>query len=355
MQNPADSSGVLLGICEWVDKKCLSSTESLGTCLDEIQTVYDKTLDRDLAGTLACTMSDVVTCMNKISNIELAFRGFRDLLAVEYGVQETTGVAQQIEHGLAATTGQTDPQSICATVCALATSLLQMQDGSHNPPPRVSGSTAIAVLSNSMPDTVETRLSRFMEYLQQNLWAVLMYILWAQYCCCYASMSKARIDKADAVLLERLEEIVRFKDEQKHLRRFALDPLLQSTIDDIRKAILFIQHEAANHASFHNIVEHDGKNNTLYRIITEGRHLFFDMNCVRPVAVLQRCLQSHTIQTKRAVHDRDDDISLLPMQWPRMPPGAHYIQREVRARNPEKETPLQKDMTYNYDRDYDSD
>tara|TARA_B110000444_G_C18849776_1_gene604661 strand:+ start:327 stop:1328 length:1002 start_codon:yes stop_codon:yes gene_type:complete len=269
--------------------------------------VYDKTLDQDLAGTLSCTMSDVCICMNKVSNIHLLFLHFADVIARDFGVHEDANVMSQIESQLKAARMQADTQEMRAKVCTIWGELL----------------AGGAKITQTMPsqeavNAMKPRacLQPMLQYLQQNLWVVLMYCLWAEHCCCYATASKSSIDEADATLLKKLEKIVMFNDNDKHLRRFALDPLLQSTIDDIRKTILFIQHEASGHVALHNTIECDGKNEVLYRVIAEGRHLFFTMNCTRPIRIFDKCRSHMHVQSLALKNEDSGDSDQTPAESP---------------------------------------
>ena len=295
---PQDYATVLLSICRWVVTDCKGNLDNLKKCIAEIREVYEKTLDQDLAGTLSCTMSDVCICMNKVSNIHLLFVHFGDVLVRDFGVHEDANVMSQIESHLKAAGMQPDTRQIKANVCTMSDELLagRTQTG------RVKASQE-AVDAAAPP----TCLQAMLQYLQQNLWVVFMYCLWAKHCCCYATASKSSIDEADAMLLKKLEKIVMFKDNDKHLRRFALDPLLQSTIDDIRKTILFIQHEASRHVVLHNTIECDGKNEVLYRVIAEGRHLFFSMNCTRPIHNFDNCMSRMHGQSLALKHEEPED------------------------------------------------
>ena len=269
--------------------------------------MYDKTLDQDLAGTLSCTMSDVCICMNKVSNIHLLFLHFADVIARDFGVHEDANVMSQIESQLKAARMQADTQEMRAKVCTIWGELL----------------AGGAKITQTMPsqeavNAMKPRacLQPMLQYLQQNLWVVLMYCLWAEHCCCYATASKSSIDEADATLLKKLEKIVMFNDNDKHLRRFALDPLLQSTIDDIRKTILFIQHEASGHVALHNTIECDGKNEVLYRVIAEGRHLFFTMNCTRPIRIFDKCRSHMHVQSLALKNEDSGDSDQTPAESP---------------------------------------
>lgn len=296
---PRDYATVLLSICRWVVTECKGNLDNLKKRLAEIQEVYEKTLDQDLAGTLSCTMSDVCICMNKVSNIHLLFLHFGDVLARDFGVHEDANVMSQIESQLKAARMQADTQEMRAKVCTIWGELLAGGAKIRQTEPSQEAVNAIKPRACLQP---------MLQYLQQNLWVVLMYCLWAEHCCCYATASKSSIDEADATLLKKLEKIVMFKDNDKHLRRFALDPLLQSTIDDIRKTILFIQHEASRHVALHNTIECDGKNEVLYRAITEGRHLFFTMNCTQPFRIFDNCMPHMHVQSL-ALKDEDSGDS----------------------------------------------
>ena len=295
---PRDYATVLLSISRWVVTECKGNLDNLKKCLAEIQEVYEKTLDQDLAGTLSCTMSDVCICMNKVSNIHLLFLHFADVLARDFGVHEDANVMSQIESQLKAARMQADTQEMRAKVCTIWGELLA--GGAKIRQTEPSQEAVIAIKPRAC-------LQPMLQYLQQNLWVVLMYCLWAEHCCCYATASKSSIDEADATLLKKLEKIVMFKDNDKHLRRFALDPLLQSTIDDIRKTILFIQHEASRHVALHNTIECDGKNEVLYRVIAEGRHLFFTMNCTRPIRIFDKCMQSLALKNEESGDSDEED------------------------------------------------
>lgn len=297
---PPDYATIFLSISTWIVTECKHNLEKLKQCLAEIQQVYEKTLDQDLAGTLSCTMSDVCICMNKVSNIHLIFTYFADVLVRDFRVHEDANVMSKLESHLQAAKMQADTQQILANVDTIWQKLLP---GRANVMARTAGNQVVDSLNPHA-----ACLQPMLQYFEKNLWVFLMYCLWAEHCCCYATASKSSIDEADTTLLKKLEKIVMFKENDKHLRRFALDPLLQSTIDDIRKAILFIQHEASRHVVLHNTIEHNGKNEVLYHVITEGRHLFFTMNCTWPIRIFDKCTSGMHRQSL-AVKDEESEES----------------------------------------------